>query len=82
MPGMAVRKFACALCGEHFTLLEGDLVLPGPRLCDECVSQHWEGGQQNPELPPDIRAALDSLRAEWPDLTALLAARAADRQIG
>lgn len=41
MPGLAVRKFECTLCQQQFTLLSGDLILPGPRICDECLVEVW-----------------------------------------
>jgi hypothetical protein len=42
MPGLAVREYECTLCQQRFTLLSGDLILPGPRLCDQCLRDVWE----------------------------------------
>ena len=42
MPGMAVREFACSLCQQPFTMLSGDLMLPGPNICDDCVRAVWD----------------------------------------
>ena len=42
MPGMAVREFTCSLCRRQFTLLSGDLMLPGPNICDECLRVIWD----------------------------------------
>jgi hypothetical protein len=39
---LALREFECTLCQQHFTLLSGDLILPGPRVCDECLQVLWE----------------------------------------
>jgi len=39
---LALREFECTLCQQHFTLLSGDLILPGPRTCDECLRVLWE----------------------------------------
>lgn len=39
---LALREFECTLCQQRFTLLSGDLILPGPRVCDECLSVLWE----------------------------------------
>jgi len=39
---LALREFECTLCQQHFTLLSGDLILPGPRICDECLKVLWE----------------------------------------
>jgi hypothetical protein len=41
MPGLAVRDFECSLCQQHFTLLSGDLILPGPNICDACLREIW-----------------------------------------
>jgi hypothetical protein len=79
---MTVREFVYSLCGEAFSLLEGDLVLPVPRLCDGCISRHWEASEQEKELEPAVQDALSSLRTAWGDLPALLAARQHDQQAG
>ncbi len=42
MPGMAVREFECSLCRQQFTLLSGDLILPEPNICDDCLRVVWE----------------------------------------
>ncbi|KAA3664055.1 MAG: hypothetical protein DWQ04_07675 [Chloroflexi bacterium] len=42
MPIMAVREFKCSLCQQQFTLLSGDLILPGPYFCDNCLQAVWE----------------------------------------
>ena len=39
---LALREFECTLCHQRFTLLSGDLILPIPRLCDECLKVLWE----------------------------------------
>ena len=39
---LALREFECTLCQERFTLLSGDLIVPGPRVCDECLKALWE----------------------------------------
>ena len=41
MAFMAVREFECILCQGHFTLLSGDLMLPEPVICDECLVEVW-----------------------------------------
>jgi hypothetical protein len=38
---MALRDFECTLCRERFTLLSGDLILPVPVFCDECLRELW-----------------------------------------
>jgi hypothetical protein len=42
MPGLAVREFKCSLCQKPFTMLSGDLILPGPNICDDCLREVWE----------------------------------------
>ena len=42
MVGLALREFECTLCQRRFTLLSGDLILPGPSICDECLRALWE----------------------------------------
>ena len=39
---LALREFECTLCQQRFTLLSGDLVPPGTRICDECLKVLWE----------------------------------------
>ena len=39
---LALREFECTLCHRHFSLLSGDLILPSPKLCDECLKVLWE----------------------------------------
>jgi len=41
MPGIALREFECMLCQRQFTLLSGDLILPGPDFCDDCLKELW-----------------------------------------
>ena len=39
---LALREFECTLCQQRFILLSGDLILPLPRICDECLEVLWE----------------------------------------
>lgn len=41
MPGLALREFECSLCQAQFTMLAGDLLLPGPNVCDDCLTAVW-----------------------------------------
>ncbi len=41
MVGIFLREFNCTHCGQIFTIEEGDLILPGPRLCDNCLKRLW-----------------------------------------
>ena len=41
MPGMALRTFECTLCEQSFTRMSGDLILPGPEICDDCIRDTW-----------------------------------------
>jgi hypothetical protein len=42
MPGFGPREFECTLCQQSFTMPSGDLMVPQPRICDECLTQVWE----------------------------------------
>ena len=42
MPGMTLRQFNCTHCDQPFTQIEGDLILPIPRLCDDCLKTYWQ----------------------------------------
>lgn len=42
MPGMALRDFNCTLCSETFEKMSGDLIIPEPDLCDDCLREVWE----------------------------------------
>ncbi|MFN2145239.1 MAG: hypothetical protein ACK2T7_07785 [Anaerolineales bacterium] len=41
MPGYTLRELDCTHCGNSFTDMEGDLILPVPRLCDDCLKALW-----------------------------------------
>ncbi len=41
---MAARDFKCILCQRNFTLLSGDLMVPTPVICDECLVEVWQLG--------------------------------------
>ena len=81
MPGLAVRAFDCTLCGQRFSLLSGDLILPGPELCDDCLRAVWalEGedleqyvGQcvadADPALVDSVRTYLAGYRTRYADV--------------
>ncbi len=42
MPCFGLRDFECTLCQQSFTMPSGDLIGPGPNICDECLSLVWE----------------------------------------
>jgi hypothetical protein len=42
MVGMVLRDFVCSLCGNTFEKYAGDLNIPGPELCEQCMFQVWE----------------------------------------
>ncbi len=42
MPGFGLREFECTLCQQSFIMPSGDLILPEPNICDECLNQVWE----------------------------------------
>ena len=42
MPIMALRDFTCTLCPKTFEKMSGDLIIPQPDLCDDCLKQVWE----------------------------------------
>ena len=78
MPGLVLREFDCTFCGQRFSLLSGDLILPGPELCDDCLREVWalkgEDLEQcvsrcavdaGPALVDDVRAYLQGYRARY-----------------
>ena len=42
MAVMGIRDFECILCQGNFTLLSGDLMVPEPVICDECLVEVWQ----------------------------------------
>ena len=42
MAVMGFRDFECTVCQRHFDMLSGDLMVPGPSICDECLKVLWE----------------------------------------
>lgn len=78
MPGYFLREFDCSICGQPFTMMEGDMILPIPRLCDSCLKENWNA---NPgTLQSDISMHIDKLKERWPSLESLITARVRDRQ--
>ena len=39
---MGFRDFECTVCQRHFDMLSGDLMVPGPIICDECLRVLWK----------------------------------------
>lgn len=94
MPGMAVRQFECTLCRRWFTLLSGDLIFPGPRICDACLREAWplEGealaayvterlaGEQ--KLPvTSVVQHINQLRGQWASAEAVIGNRERERGV-
>ncbi|MCP4601600.1 MAG: hypothetical protein GY847_13995 [Proteobacteria bacterium] len=46
MPVFGLRDFECTLCQQSFTMPSGDLILPEPNICDECIVHVWDMGDQ------------------------------------
>ena len=42
MAGMTWREFKCSLCGQKMNRYSGDLMIPGPEICDNCLREVWE----------------------------------------
>ena len=42
MPGMSIKEFKCDLCDQLFTMSSGDLMVPTPNVCDECLREVWD----------------------------------------
>lgn len=42
MPGMSIREFRCDLCDQLFTMPSGDLMVPEPNVCDDCLREVWD----------------------------------------
>ncbi len=42
MVGMGLREFECTLCGNKFEQMSGDLMIPGPEICEECLREVWD----------------------------------------
>ena len=38
---LAPRDFECIFCGQTFSQLSGDLMVPGPDICDACLETVW-----------------------------------------
>jgi hypothetical protein len=69
MAVMALREFECTLCGQRFKKFSGDLILPGPRLCDACLRELWqlEGDALRERVSHDLaeRATSGDKGPEW-----------------
>jgi hypothetical protein len=39
---MSIREFKCDLCDQPFTMSSGDLMVPQPNVCDECLREVWD----------------------------------------
>jgi hypothetical protein len=42
MPGMSIKEFKCDLCDQPFTMSSGDLMVPQPNVCDDCLTEVWD----------------------------------------
>jgi hypothetical protein len=42
MPGMSIREFKCDLCDQPFRMPSGDLMVPQPNVCDDCLREIWD----------------------------------------
>jgi hypothetical protein len=94
MPGLAVRTYECTLCQRKFTLLSGDLIIPGPRLCDDCLKATWDlEGEElakhtaaclagNSDTSVDnILQLLKGLKVQWNSVEEVILARERERGI-
>ncbi len=67
MPGWTLRELDCTHCGGTFTDMEGDLILPMPQLCDDCLKALWGLSDEeldSLEIHPENRGLLNSLRVQ------------------
>lgn len=62
MPGLILREFVCSLCQAQFTMLAGDLLLPGPNLCDDCLTAVWP--LEDKALTHHVRKCLEARSQE------------------
>ena len=77
MPAYTLREFDCTNCGENFTMMERDMILPIPRLCDTCLPLLWDADRES--LDQAIALHLDRLKEKWASATALIESRIQDR---
>jgi len=82
MPGFFLREFDCTYCGQPFTMMEGDMILPIPTLCDACLKQLWhleDTAFEELDKAGSLKFFLEGLRQQWETLEALLEDRAQAR---
>jgi 5-methylcytosine-specific restriction endonuclease McrA len=46
MVGIMLRELECTHCGGTFTDMEGDMIFPIPRLCDNCLVDLWHSSDE------------------------------------
>lgn len=93
MPGLVLREFDCTFCGQRFSLLSGDLILPGPELCDDCLREvcalEGEDLEQyvgrcvadgDPALVDSISTYLERHRTRYADVEGVIHNRDSDRR--
>lgn len=83
MPGYFLREFDCTRCGQPFNMMEGDMILPIPRLCDECLKKLWDLGDtalDALETSEGLKYFMNDLRLKWESLEALLEDRTRARR--
>ncbi len=81
MPGWTLRELDCTHCGGTFTDMEGDLILPLPRLCDACLIALWDLSDEvleSLEINAANRGLLNSIR-ELQSLAEILSQRKLNR---
>ena len=42
MVGIGLRDFECSLCDKTFERMSGDLMVPGPEICEDCLQVVWD----------------------------------------
>ena len=62
MAGMALREFACSLCGQKFEKYSGDLMIPGPEICDNCLHDVWQMDETT--LASHVRLCLEQQKRQ------------------
>ncbi len=62
MVGIALRDFACSLCGQTFEKYSGDLMIPGPEIYDSCLRSVWQ--MDDVTLTSHVRKCLEKQKEQ------------------
>jgi hypothetical protein len=60
MPIFTLRDFNCVFCQSTFEMLAGDIMIPEPDLCEDCLKEVWEMDDEALTIHFTLHLSLDA----------------------